>query len=274
MKRWILTALCLLVILAVLDVASGQRWWRRSDPRNGVPTWDLHPTMPRDVFTFVRVRYTSAGRGWGAGWDTDHPDAELNLAHRLHEMTSISTYPNDLPLELTDPRLTEYPFIYMVEPGSLYLYENEAVALRNYLLNGGFLMVDDFWGDYEWGNFHDEFIGKVFPDRQLVDLSPDHPIFNIIFPIPDQRQIPNIRRGWESQFDGVTWEYERGPGTKEPHYRGLFDDNGRLMAVICHNTDLGDGWEREGENEYYFREFSEKIAYPLGINILFYAMTH
>ncbi|HSH96616.1 MAG TPA: DUF4159 domain-containing protein, partial [Roseimicrobium sp.] len=84
-------------------------------------------------------------------------------------------------------------------------------------------------------------------------------------------QVPNVNLGIRSEFNGVTWEDPRDP---TPHYKGIFDDKGRMMVVICHNTDNGDGWEREGESEYYFREFSEKKAYPLMINILFYAMSH
>ena len=131
-------------------------------------------------------------------------------------------------------------------------------------------MVDDFWGEYEWHNFKGQ-MKKVFPDRDPIELPLDHSIFNIVFPIKEKPQIPNVGTGTESQYTGRTWEQ---PDAKTPHYMGLFDDSGRLMAVICHNTDLGDGWEREGENEYYFKEFSEKSAYPLGINIVFHALTH
>ena len=155
--------------------------------------------------------------------------------------------------------------------------DEEVAALRKYLLGGGFLMVDDFWGDYEWENFYREF-KRVFPDREVFDLTLDHPIFNMVFPLKETLdelpQIPNVGTGIESEFTGITWEYNKGPGAEEPHYRGVADDEGRLMAIICHNTDLGDGWEREGASPFYFKEFSEKKAYPLGINIVFYAMTH
>jgi len=178
--------------------------------------------------------------------------------------------PDGVVLELTDPKLFDYPFIYIVEPGNLMFSEEEVKILRRYLLNGGFLMVDDFWGEAEWDNFFFE-IKRVFPDRELVDLELDHPIFHCVFDLKERPQIPSIGHALGGRGYGITWER---PDAREVHYKGIYDEKGRMMVIICHNTDLGDGWEREGENEWYFHEFSEKKAYPLGINIVFYAMTH
>ena len=144
------------------------------------------------------------------------------------------------------------------------------MALRRYLLTGGFLMVDDFWGDEEWANFYEQ-IKRVFPEREPVELLPDHPIFSCVFPLNSKPQIPSIHHAMNARGTGITWERW---DAQTVHYKGIFDDNNRMMVIICHNTDLGDGWEREGENEYYFREFSEKKAYRMGINIVFYAMSH
>jgi hypothetical protein len=152
----------------------------------------------------------------------------------------------------------------------MVLSEDEVQALRQYLLNGGFLMVDDFWGQEEWYNFYRE-IKRVFPDREPVELPITHEIFRIVFHLKEKPQIPSIDVAMAGRDRGITWERS---DAREPHYKALYDDKGRMMAIICHNTDLGDGWEREGENEWYFHEFSEKKAYPLGINIVFYAMTH
>jgi hypothetical protein len=157
----------------------------------------------------------------------------------------------------------------MAEGGSLSLSDAEASSLRAYLLGGGFMMVDDFWGAPEWRNLAQE-MKRVFPDREPVELSLDHPVFRSFYDIPEKPQVPNLYLGIQSQFDGVTWERIDAKGA---HYRGLVDDQGRLMAIFCHNTDLGDGWERSKENEYYAREFSYKRAYPMGINIIVYAMT-
>ena len=116
----------------------------------------------------------------------------------------------------------------------------------------------------------------TFPDREATEIPLEHPIFHCVYDLKERPQIPAIGHAHPNNVDAngnlVTWE--RGWDTRDPHYRGLYDDNGRMMAIICHNTDLGDGWEREGEDPWYFREFSEKKAYPLGINIVFYALTH
>jgi len=240
-----------------------------------VPDWTINKEFSDDIFTFVRIRYSSGyGNGYygggygrsGGDWRTDYPDSDLNFSFRLQQLTSMQVHPEGIVLELTDPKLFDYPFIYMLEPGRLVFSEEEVDCLRRYLLNGGFLMVDDFWGEAEWDNFYYE-IKRVFPDREPVELTLEHKIFHAVFDLKEKPQIPSI--GFAMQ--GYTYERE---DARIPHYKAIYDSNGRMMAIICHNTDLGDGWEREGENEWYFHEFSEKKAYPLGINIVFYAMTH
>jgi hypothetical protein len=243
----------------------------------GTPTWTNAPGFEKDVFTFVRIRYTSSfGYGpWGrrrsrGGWTTDFPDSDLNLSFRLQQVTSMRVDPNGRVLEISDPELFRYPWIYMVEPGALEFLEEEVPILRKYLLNGGFLMIDDFWGEDEWNNLERE-MKRVFPERKFVELSLDHPIYHCVFEIKSKGQVPAINVGVSSQYTGNTAERF---DAQEVHHRALFDDKNRIMVIATHNTDNGDGWEREGENDYYFHNFSEKIAYPLGINIIFYAMTH
>jgi hypothetical protein len=255
---------------------------QRLDDRAGVPDWEVHPRFKHDVFTFARVSYTSFGRGgwgdwggWGGGrgrgrWAIDYPDAELNLAFRLQQMTSLKVNPDSVVVELSNDEIFDYPFLYVVEPGRLVFEEEEITNLRRYLLSGGFIMFDDFWGESEWENLRSELL-RVFPDREIVDLPIEHPIFNCVFHLKEKPQVPSINHALHYQGTGITWERE---DAKEAHYRAIFDDRGRMMAIICHNTDLGDGWEREGESEWYFREFAEKRAYPMAINIIFYAMTH
>jgi hypothetical protein len=246
---------------------------------NETPKWTNAPGFRKDVFTFVRIRYGTHNRRLSNGfffgderWRIDYPDADLNISWRVQQMTSLKVDPDARVLELTDPELFRYPFIYLVEPGDLAFTPEELPILRRYLLNGGFLMFDDFWGEAEWENLEEE-MARVFPDRKWVDVPRTHPLFHCVFDIPDELnlQCPNIRTGTFSQNNGVTWERS---DAREMHVRGIFDDKGRIMCLATHNTDNGDGWEREGENEYYFREFSEKKSYPLGINIIFYAMTH
>jgi hypothetical protein len=276
--RWrAVVAVCALAAAVVSTAALAQygrgRSRRSFDPehvdRNGVPEWKNDERFKHDAFTFVRVRYSSYGRygGWGGGkWQTDYPDSDLNFSFRLQQLTSLEVDPNGKILELTDPALFDYPWLYLIEPGNMFLEDAEVAALRKYLLSGGFLMVDDFWGEDEWANFYEN-IKRVFPEREPVELPLEHEIFHCVYDLKKKPQIPSIH-AW---FDGRTaerWD------AQEPHYRGLFDDRGRLMAIICHNTDVGDGWEREGVDPGYFKEFSEKWSYPLGINIVTYAMTH
>jgi hypothetical protein len=271
----------ILILLICAGLAYAQRFGRERGSRyrgatgpQGVDevTWENDPKFTRDVFTFVRLRY-SEGSGWrrrGGGWDTDHPASDQNFSYRLQQLTSLKVNPEPLVLDITDERLFEYPWVYMIEPGALLFTEDEVAALRRYLLTGGFMMVDDFWGEREWDNFYEQ-IKRVFPEREPRELEIDHPIFNCVFPLKSKPQIPSIHSWYDLQGTGITWER---PDAETPHYMGIFDDKERLMVVICHNTDLGDGWEREGENIEYFREMSEPKAYPLGINIVFWAMTH
>lgn len=236
----------------------------------GTPSWENPRAFPTDVFTFARIKRERGGYNRGGTWSVDAPDADLNLSYRLQQMTSLRTDPDGRFLWLTDGDLFHFPFIYMVEPGSLVLREPEVVALRKYLLNGGFLMLDDFWGEAEWAGMARE-MKKVFPDREFVDLPIDHPLYRSVFKVTEKLQVPNVGLGTESEYTGVTWERS---DAREVHHRVILDDQGRIMVFAAHNSDNGDGWEREGEYEYFFKTFSEKAAYPLAINVLFYVMTH
>ena len=208
-------------------------------------------------------------------WSTDFPDSDLNLSYRLQQMTSLKTDPDARVLYITDKELFDYPWVYIVEPGGLKFTDAEVPILRKYLLNGGFLMIDDFWGDSEWENMAGE-LRRVFPDRNFEELPLEHEIYHCVFEIKEKGQCPNFMLGERSQYDPQhrTWESNHDGDTRTVHHRAIFDDQRRIMVIACHNTDNGDGWEREGEYEYYFKNFSEKFAYPLGINIIFYAMTH
>ena len=254
--------------------------WHSTPP----PNWTNQAGFAKDVFTFTRIRRdTSPYSSWRAGrWWTDFPDSDLNLSFRLQQVTSMKVDPDGRVLNLTDPDLCNYPWIYMVEPGSLELRDDEVPILKRYLLNGGLLMADDFWGEWQWKIFHHE-IKRVLPDREFVELPMDHTLFHCVFDLKGPKnslQTPNYAAGEESQYNGgITWElHPRQDGgyeeCRDVHVRAILDEKGRIMVIATHNVDNGDGWEREGEYQYFFREFSEKRAYPLGINIIFYVMTH
>ena len=266
-----------ILVVGVTALATAQVRRRERPPearqidRYDVPNWKVDPTFPDDHFTFVRVRYGNGYRRRG-GWDTDFPDSDLNFSLRLQQLTSLKVNPNPIHLALTDPELFNYPFIYLVEPGHLRFDDAEVRALRKFLLNGGFLLVDDFWGTYEFQNFYHQ-IKRVFPEREPQEVPLDHPIFQCVYKLDKKPQIPSIDIAVWGRTRGITWEPRRSD-TSVPNYLEITDDEGRMMVFVCHNTDLGDGWEREGQNEWYFREFSVKKAYPMGINIVTYAMTH
>jgi len=244
----------------------------------GTPNWTNEAGFEKDVFAFGRIRRDEEhSTSYSAGtWWTDFPDSDLNLSFRLQQVTSLKVDPDGRVLNLTDPELFDYPWIYMVEPGSLLLKDEEVPILRKYLLNGGVLMADDFWGERQWSAFHRE-IKRILPEREFEELAMNHPLFHCVFDLKvpkNKLQTPNIGQGSRSQWDHITWEYHDGEECIDMHVRAIFDDKARIMVIATHNCDNGDGWEREGEFEYFFREFSEKRAYPLGINIIFYVMTH
>ena len=227
-------------------------------------------------FTFCRVQYTQVRReALGQGWRTDYPDADRNLMLRLSQLTTtpIRTNsrgrPEHLVVHFTDDELFQCPFIFMSDVGTMELSSDEAERLRKYLTRGGFLWVDDFWGGYAWDNWVRE-ISKALPagEYPIADIPPGHTIYNALYRVYDVPQVPSIqfwRRG-----QGTS---ERGSGSAVPHLRGIRDLQGRIIVLMSHNTDIADGWEREGEDEEFFFAFSPK-AYALGINIILYTLTH
>jgi hypothetical protein len=254
----------------------------------GTPSWSNPRGFEKDVFTFARAIFKARPteepnppfhRGRRIGWWVDFPDADLNLSYRLQQLTSMRTDPDGRVLKLSDPDLHNHPFLFMEHPGYMYLRENEVLGLRKYLLAGGVLAVIDFWNTREWNGFARQ-MELVLPGRQWTELTMEHPIFNCVFQIkgPMQRlQVPTMQfwnRRHNPDIPGEPIQINRGEGSEKMSVRALFDDKGHLMVIAFHNTDISDGWEREGENQDYFEVFSERISYPLGVNLIFYLMTH
>lgn len=233
------------------------------------------PGFGEDVFTFARLRFdTDTGYWLGGGrqWDDDTPEADLNVTYRLYQVTSLKVRPGLNFIDITTKELQKYPFVYLASAGRLVLTDAEVRDLRAYLLNGGFLMADDFWGDEQWNHFYGQ-IKRIFPDREPVELPLSHPIFHTVFNFKQEPQMPSVGAFFRfgNSYD-PGWPYSvKG---HRPHYYALYDSKNRMMAIICHNNHFGDGWEHESDDESYFRTFSEPMAYPMFINILEYAMTH
>jgi hypothetical protein len=225
-------------------------------------------------FHYCRAVYRRNPRGQGGSWLTDYPLADIDLSIRLSELTKLRVSfdgtgrPNHLIVPLTGEELFRCPIILMQEVGALYFTEDDAARLREYLLKGGFLWVDDFWGSYSWDVWANE-VRKVFPppEYQIVDLTPDHPIYHTMFDLEEVPQIPGIG----TFLAGAT--SERGADSAEVHVRGIADRNGRVMVFMTHNTDVSDSWEREGEDPEYFRRFSVD-GYRVAVNVILYALTH
>ena len=230
------------------------------------------PRLRREApgeFQFVRLAYSSNGysRGgrWGRRemWRTDWPDAEHHFVRGIDRLTRVATADKGRILTALDKEIFDYPWIYAVEVGNWYLNEQEAARLRDYLLRGGFLMVDDFHGSYEWSAFVAS-MERVFPDRPIIDIPENDEAFHVIYDLDHRIQIPSRM----FIYSGVTWE----KGGITPHWRGIYDDDGRLMVAINFNMDIGDAWEHADWPDY--PENMTALAYRFGINYLVYAMTH
>lgn len=256
----------------------------------GTPEWTNRAGFDHDVFTFARVLFKSEdpsgrrryewGRGPRLGWWVDFPDADLNFSYRLQQLTSIRVNPDARVVKLTDPDLANFPFLYMTHPGYIKLNDAEVTALSHYLRNGGVLLVNDFWSTRDWQGFEEQ-MRRVLPGQSWTELGVDHPIFNCVYKIPGpmrRLQVPTLQF-WDRNFDindpnSRLQVVDRGEGSETMHVRAWHDDRQRISVLAIHNSDVADGWERESESEDYFKTFSEKIAYPLGVNIVFYLMTH
>ena len=217
-------------------------------------------------FEFVRLAYSGnryARSNRGQAWRTDWPDAEHHFLRGVNRLTAVDAADEGLVMIPLDADIYDYPWIYAVEVGYWHLNDQEAARMRDYLLRGGFLVVDDFHGSFEWAMFKAS-MDRVFPDRPIVDIAEGDEAFHVLYDLDQRIQIPSrmfIYSGQTWERDGVT-----------PHWRGIYDDQGRLMVAINHNMDIGDAWEHADWPDY--PENMTALAYRFGINYLIYAMTH
>jgi hypothetical protein len=224
-------------------------------------------------WTFARIKYNSYSGDarsslrlgyWEEPWAIDAPAAEQNLSRRLGTVTSIHVT-DPVVITLDDEKIFQYPWLYLVEPSNLNLSERDAAVLREHLLRGGTLTLDDFHGPYEW-DLTVKQLELIFPDREIVELEPPHPIYTCFYKIDKYPQIP----GLGSFFSGRTWE----KGGFVAHLRAVVDDAGRPMVLINWNTDMGDGVEWSNAEEYpgYVKWTAQ--AYQMMINEIIYTLTH
>ncbi len=266
-------AFLLLLLVTLATVVSAQQRFRLPEGP-GVPPRFPSVAFDDGSFAFCKIMYTSVRReSMGAGWSTDYPYAGIHLMIRFSELTKgrISRgeegEPNHWVVRLTDDELFRCPFTMASDVGTIGLSDLEAARLREYLLKGGFLWVDDFWGTPAWQQWSGQ-IARVLPEYRIVDVPDDHPIRRMLFNLSTIPQVTNInfwrRTGRTS---------ERGADSPHANFRMIADERDRIMVLMTHNTDIGDSWEREGEDDEFFRLFSPE-GYALGVNVLIYAMTH
>jgi hypothetical protein len=256
---WVTIALAVIVTVGIY--ASDEFFYGGYQDFQGLPP----QINQQDEFTFVRLIYNGRIRGYYKNWYTDYPKGEAQLIPILKRMTNVDVAPEGRSLPIHHPDLFNYPMIYSVEGGQMVLDDSDAKVLREYVDRGGFWMIDDFWGTFEWSNFQAH-IKKVFPDRDIVDLPAEHPILHSFFDVDEILQVPNS--GYAHCHECPTWEQD---GFK-PFIKGISDADGRLLVLINFNTDLMDASEWSDDPLYPSR-FSA-YSYKIFTNTLVYALSH
>jgi len=271
----------LAAVLVAIAAAQAQQIWAGGYGR--MPPRFATPTSFQGGFNFCRLMFTSDHRE-KQGWGTDYPGADINFSIRLSELTKVTVTmrddssegpePDAVVVRLTDDALFRCPFVLMEDAGTVRFSPIEVTRLQDYLLKGGFLLVSDYHGSWAQQQFDDEIARVLQPGRYpIVDLTPplrgEHPVWHTMFNVTQLPQMASINT-WRRTGDVIErWNENGAP----PDARGIADEQGRLMVLMVHNTDLPDPWEREGEDKDYFFRFSPD-AYAVGINILLYSMTH
>lgn len=238
-------------------------------------TWELRAqvdgyqdTPMESELHFARLAFGVGGRQFttyrGEPWLRDWPAAEYHFLQGVNRLTRIDAEGEYRQVSLVNDVLFDYPVIYAVKVGFWQLHPNEISRLREYLLRGGFLIVDDFHGPREWAQFIFS-LRKVFPDRPIIDIPDEHEIFHVLYDLDDRKQIP----GANAVYSGRSWEHPQGV---PEHWRGILDDDGRIMVAINFNMDMGDAWEHADDS--WYPEPLTALAYRVGINYLIYTMTH
>jgi hypothetical protein len=275
--RWAVFGLFLLG--AVFAFQRQFRVYQSMEPYDSVPI--PHDALEKAEWVFGRLMYPqhpqahfaryarrSGGsvdwREGGTSWSQDYPRADRHFAQALRRLTRIHARSAEQPVNLDDGDDVYYwPWLCAGEMGDWNLTEDQAKKLREYLLRGGFLMLDDFWGAEEWSRF-EESMKRVFPDRPIVEIESADSIFHTVYDLDKRYQVPGewaLRRGTTYRNDGET-----------AYWRGIYDDKGRLMVAMSFNSDIGDSWEWADEPEY--PEKYSALGIRIGVNYVIYALTH
>lgn len=252
MKPRLAIGLPALAALAVISLTA------RGDESGRALQWSEHE------LEFARLIYQDRGcRVRQPCWTVDKPEAEFFFTKGVSRLTRVDIGGNGVDLDLNNDSLFNFPWLYAVEVGSWVLNDQEAARLREYLLRGGFLMVDDFHGQSQWIGF-EQSMKRVFPDRPIVDIGDEAEILHVVYNVDERIQIPGVY----ALYQGVTYE----DGGVEPHWRGIYDDEGRLMVMINHNMDLGDSWEHADDPTY--PQPMTTLGLRFAVNYVIYALTH
>ena len=261
-KLWLLAGLLAAGCLTLLHA-------QRSRGSYSIETGEFFPAPAGaeddTEFYFARLTYTYNQEGrWGPGaWMIDSPKAERHFLEGISRLTNIHANPMERYMRATDEDLWDCPWLYAVEPGQWTFSPEEADRLREYLARGGILVIDDFHGTYEWASMV-RGLRKIIPDRPIVEMELSDPVFHTLYDLNERFQVP----GLQFLYTGKIYEQDG----VEPHWRGIYDDKGRLIVIINFNMDLGDSWEHAD-----FPPYPEKytaLGYRLGINYIIYSMTH
>jgi hypothetical protein len=255
------------IAIAVLIITLGTVWAQQE--LNFLGRYDDVKFIRQDKqdtnqIVFARLIYNGRILAYYKNWYTDYPKGDEQLIQGIQRLTNLNIADHPVAIPITDPTLFKYPFMYSSEVGQMVLNDEDAAIMREYLLRGGFWMVDDFWGSFEMENFAIQ-MKKILPNAEIKDLPMSHPIFHVFYDIDKIIQVPSLAYTING---GITYEQDGFVG----ECKGVFDDHGRLVVVINHNTDLGDAYEWADEPRYpnYFSSF----AYRVAINSILYAVTH
>lgn len=282
---------CPLCLAAILALLSGLPHTLRAEL--AICTTPQRPQCPsaltepaQSEFTFSRLMFRddqTAIQNLGdrigyPHWQADCSESEPHFISALQRLTRLETNNESQSISLLNESIYDYPMLYIVEAGFASFSQQESEALREYLDRGGFLLVDDFHGSYQWSQF-EKWIGQVYPEREIVDIPPEHEIFHVHFDIDEFIQIPGLRalclnpgETWELPISKSPAVMESNSSRQQPKWRGIVDDHGRISVMVNWNMDLGDAWEHADMEEY--SALYTATAYRLGVNYVIYSMTH